>query len=412
MTTGKATTAGSVHYDPRDQDTINDPIPVLRSLQDHAPVYWCEALRSWVITRYDDAKAVLRNDNFSADRITPFYESQTPQRQAKIEQLIRYLNTWVAFRDPPEHTRLRKLMKTVFTPDTVAGQRPAVERSVNRLIARLQGKREFDFIQEFAFPLPAMVIMDLLGLPEEDMDDLKDWSNQMQLFIGSATTSPEKYDLAETGATSMAAYFREAIREREQRPGRDLISQLMALGEVDDALSEDEVIGTCMLFLFGGHETTTNLIGNGVRVLLENPGEKQRLLQEPTLIASAVEEILRYDGPTGASVRLVANGHRMHGVQLAAGQRVFVMINAANRDPRAFADPDHVDITRSPNNHLTFNYGPHFCMGAPLARLEGQVAIGEVLRRLPGLTLAAEGYDYMDTMIMRGVRSMPVRIEG
>ncbi|MEL7045786.1 MAG: cytochrome P450 [Pseudomonadota bacterium] len=411
MAIGNASTHEGVHYDPRDQDTINDPIPVLRSLQDHAPVYWCEALRGWVITRYDDAKAVLRNEDFSADRITPFYKAQSPQRQTRIEQLIRYLNTWVAFRDPPEHTRLRKLMKTVFTPETVAAQRPAVERSVNRLIARLEGKRNFDFIQEFAFPLPAMVIMDLLGLPEEDMDDLKDWSNQMQLFIGSATTSPHKYDLAEAGATAMAAYFREAIQDREQRPGGDLISQLMALGEVDDALSEDEVIGTCMLFLFGGHETTTNLIGNGVRVLLENPEEKQRLLEEPSLIDSAVEEILRYDGPTGASVRLVARSHSMHGVRLEAGQRVFVMINAANRDPRAFHDPDRVDITRSPNNHLTFNYGPHFCMGAPLARLEGQVALGEVLRRLPGITLAAEGYDYMDTMIMRGVRSMPVRIE-
>jgi cytochrome P450 len=410
MAAGNPLAREGVHYDPRDRDTINNPIPVLRSLQDHAPVYWCEALRGWVITRYDDARAVLRNEDFSADRITPFYNAQPPQRQAQIEQLIRYLNTWVAFRDPPEHTRLRKLMKTVFTPDTVAGQRTAVERSVDRLIRHLEGEQEFDFIKEFAFPLPAMVIMDLLGLPEEDMADLKDWSNQMQLFIGSATTSPQKYDLAEAGATAMAAYFREVIRTRGQRPGDDLVSQLMALRDVDDALTEDEVIGTCMLFLFGGHETTTNLIGNGVRVLLQHPGEKQRLLEDPALIGSAVEEILRYDGPTGASVRLVRNSHRMHGVELEAGQRVFVMINAANRDPRAFEEPDRFDISRTPNNHLTFNYGPHFCMGAPLARLEGQVAIGEVLRRLPGISLAADSYDYMDTMIMRGVRSMPVRI--
>ena len=411
MAAGEVTTQVGVHYDPRDQATINDPIPVLRALQEHAPVYWCEVLRGWVITRYDDVKAVLRNDDFSADRITPFYAAQSPERQAKIEQLVHYLNTWVAFRDPPQHTRLRKLMKTVFTPETAAGQRPVVEKSVDRLITRLEGEHEFDFIREFAFPLPAMVIMDLLGLPEEDMDDLKDWSNQMQLFIGSATASPQKYDLAEAGATAMAAYFRAAMRKREQYPGKDLISQLMGLRELDDELSEDEVIGTCMLFLFGGHETTTNLIGNGVRVLLEHPEEKQRLLQDASLIDSAVEEILRYDGPTGASVRIVKNSHSMHGTRLNAGERVFVMINAANRDPRAFKDPDRVDITRSPNNHLTFNYGPHFCMGAPLARLEGQVAIGEILRRLPGITLATEGYDYMDTMIMRGVRSMPVRIE-
>ncbi len=409
MATGKASAPAGVHYDPRDQATINDPIPVLRTLQEQAPVYWCEALRGWVVTRYDDVKAVLRNENFSADRITPFYEAQPPERQAPIQQLIRYLNTWVAFKDPPEHTRLRKLMKTVFTPETVAGQRGVVEKSVQRLLARLEHQREFDFISEFAFPLPAMVILDLLGLPEEDMDDLKNWSNKMQLFIGSATTSPQKYDLAEEGAIAMAAYFREAIREREQHPGNDLITHLLALREVDDALTEDEVIGTSMLFLFGGHETTTNLIGNGVRALLTHPAQKQRLLDDPALIDSAIEEILRYDGPTGASVRLVKHSHSMHGVHLEAGERVFVMINAANRDPRAWDAPDRFDITRSPNLHLTFNFGPHFCMGAPLARLEGQVAIGEVLRRLPNLALAADSYDYMDTMIMRGVRSMPVR---
>jgi cytochrome P450 len=409
MATGKASAPAGVHYDPRDQATINDPIPVLRTLQEHAPVYWCEALRGWVITRYDDVKAVLRNDDFSADRITPFYEAQPPERQAPIQQLIRYLNTWVAFKDPPEHTRLRKLMKTVFTPETVAGQRGVVEKSVQRLIARLEAQREFDFISEFAFPLPAMVILDLLGLPEADMDDLKDWSNKMQLFIGSATTSPQKYDLAEEGAIAMAAYFREAIRERERHPGNDLITHLLALREVDDALTEDEVIGTSMLFLFGGHETTTNLIGNGIRALLSHPEQKQQLLDDPSLIDSAIEEILRYDGPTGASVRLVKHSHSMHGVHLEAGERVFVMINAANHDHRAFKDPDRFDITRSPNLHLTFNFGPHFCMGAPLARLEGQVAIGEVLRRLPNLSLAADSYDYMDTMIMRGVRRMPVR---
>lgn len=405
----KASTQKDVHYDPRNKATINDPIPVLRTLQDHAPVYWCDALRGWVITRNEDVKKVLRSDDFSADRITPFYEAQSQERQASIQQLIRYLNTWVAFKDPPDHTRLRKLMKTVFSPETVAGQRGVVERSVTRLIDRLEDQESFDFISEFAFPLPAMVILDLLGLPEEDMEDLKTWSNKMQLFIGSATTSPEKYDLAEEGAIRMASYFRDIITERERNPGNDLITHLLALREVDDALTEDEVIGTSMLFLFGGHETTTNLIGNGVRALLRHPEERQRLIDAPELIDSAVEEILRYDGPTGASVRIVKNTHVLHGVELTAGERVFVMINAANHDPRAFKDPEVFDITRSPNLHLTFNFGPHFCMGAPLARLEGQVAIGEIIKRLPGLRLAATDYDYMDTMIMRGLREMAVQ---
>lgn len=405
---GGAKETSGVRFDPRDRATINHPIPVLCALQDEAPVYWCDALRGWVITRYDDVKAVLRNEDFSADRISPFYNAQPPERQAPIQQLIRYLNTWVAFKDPPEHTRLRKLMKTVFMPETVAAQRGEIEHSVAQLIDSLESKDSFDFISEFAGPLPAMVIMNMLGLPDEDMDSLKEWSSMMQLFIGSATTSPEKYDLAEEGAIQMAAYFRDAIRQREAKPGDDLITQLLALREVDDALTEDEVIGTAMLFLFGGHETTTNLIGNGVRALLQNPLQLKLLQENPSLIENAVEEALRFDGPTGASVRVVKNSHKMHGVQLEQGQRVFVMINAANHDQRAFENPDRFDIQRSPNLHLTFNYGPHFCMGAPLARLEGQVAIGEIVRRMPGLCLAQDSYDYMDTMIMRGVREMPV----
>ncbi|MDB4476350.1 cytochrome P450 [bacterium] len=395
-------------FDPRDRGTINNPIPALQRLQDTAPVYWCDALRGWVVTRYDDAKAVLRNDDFSADRISPFFNAQPPERQAPIQQLIRYLNTWVAFKDPPQHTRLRKLMKSVFLPETVAGQRGEIEKSVAWLIDGIETRKEFDFITEFAGPLPAMVIMNLLGLPEDDMEDLKQWSAKMQLFIGSATTSPEKYELAEEGAIQMAAYFRDAIREREAHPGEDLITQLLALREVDDALTEDEVIGTSMLFLFGGHETTTNLIGNGVRALLRHPSELARLRENPSLIDQAIEEMLRFDGPTGASVRVVKNTHSMHGVTLEQGQRMFVMINAANHDPRVFESPERFLIERSPNLHLTFNFGPHFCMGAPLARLEGQVAIAEIVRRMPGLRLAQENYDYMDTMIMRGVREMPV----
>lgn len=397
-----------VTFDPRDQATIDNPIPVLRLLQDHDPLYWCEPLRSWVITRYDDAKTVLRNDAFSADRITPFYASQPPDRQAPIQQLIRYLNTWVAFKDPPDHTRLRKLMKTVFTPETVANQRAVIERSVSRLLDKVAHTEQFDFISEFAFPLPAMVILDLLGLPDQDMDDLKTWSSKMQLFIGSATTSPDKYHLAEEGATQMAAYFRQAIHERLQQPTNDLLSELIYLNTDGDRLSEDEVVGTAMLFLFGGHETTTNLIGNGMRLLLQYPDALAKLRQDPSLMKTALEEILRFDGPTGASVRVVKTDHTMHGKALTAGQRIFVMINAANHDPRAFNQPEIFDIERAPNLHLTFNYGPHFCMGAPLARLEGEVAIGEAIRRLPNLRLSQAHYSYMDTMIMRGVRSMPV----
>ena len=397
-----------VFFDPRDRATIDDPIPVLQSLQRHDPIHWCEPLRSWVVTRYDDAKTVLRNDDFSADRITPFYQALSPERQAPIQEIIRHLSTWVAFKDPPDHGRLRNAMKAVFNPEAVAGQRSYIERSVASLADRLVGREHFDFIADYAFPLPALVILHLLGLPERDMDDLKEWSNQMQAFIGSATTSPEKYSQAEQGAISMAQYFRAAIAQRRQSPTEDLLTQLVNLCDNEGALSEDEIVGTAMLFLFGGHETTTNLIGNGVRALLSHPDQLQRLRDNPELIDTALEEILRFDGPTGASVRIIKNSHTLQGVEVEAGQRVFVMINAANHDPSAFDRPELFDIGRTPNLHLTFNYGPHFCLGAPLARLEGKIAITEIIRRLPDLTLSADHYPYMDTMIMRGVREMPV----
>ena len=397
-------------YDPRDPATINNPIPHLRRLQQSEPVYWSDVLRGWVITRYEDVKRVLRNDNFSADRISPFFEAMPPEKQQPIKELIRYLNTWVAFKDPPEHTRLRQLMRTVFTPAAVAEMSGFIESAVDHLLAELEGKKQIDFIEKFAYPLPAMVILEMLGLPQSDMDLLKDWSNKMQLFIGSATTSPHKYALAEEGAIQMAAYFREVIRDREQHPGSDMITKLLAIRDSDDTLTEDEVIGTSMLFLFGGHETTTNLIGNGIRALLLHPDQMSLLRDRPELIDSAVEEMLRYDGPTGASVRIVKESHQFHDKWLESGQRVFVMIHAANHDLEAFEQPDTFDITREPNHHLTFNYGAHFCMGAPLARLEGKIAMARLIKHFPNLRLSDSECEYMDTMVMRGVRNMSVEL--
>jgi cytochrome P450 len=398
----------TTHYDPRDPSTIDDPLPVLKQLQDHDPVHWSSILRGWVVTRYDDVRHIQLSRSISADRIRPYYEALPSDEQQRIAQIVRYLSTWVAFKDPPDHGRMRRMMNAVFVVQEIEALRPMIVSAVDLLIDQLEGRREFDFIADFAGPLPAMVIMHMLGLPVADMGQVKEWSNKMQLFIGSATTSPEKYQLAEEGAVSMASYFRDVIRHRERHPGNDMISKLLAVRNAEQSLTEDEVIGTCMLFLFGGHETTTNLIGNGTRLLMRHEPARAAVANDAASIPLAVEEMLRFDGPTGSLVRVVKTPHALHGKALAAGDRVFLMVHAANHDPRRFAEPGRFDIGRQPNPHLTFNYGPHFCLGAPLARLEGQVAIGKVVQRLPPLELAAP-VSYMDTLVMRGVRAMPVR---
>ena len=396
-------------YNPRDRRTINDPLPVFRQLQQQDPCHWCAPLKSWVFTRYDDVREVLRDEAISADRLTPYFASLPDEQRRGVKDVIRYLNTWVAFKDPPEHTRIRELINKVFTPGAIRKLRPAIEQAVAHQLEPLRDKAEFDFIAEFAYPLPANVILMMLGLPPDDMEQLHTWSAEMQPFIGGATTSKDKYARAEAAAVAMADYFRAAIRERTSRPRDDMLTKLVACRENDDALTEDEVIGTAILFLFGGHETTTNLIGNGVRTLLQHPAAAARVRDEPSLVKPAVEEILRYDGPTLASVRLVKTDHERHGRQLRAGDRVFVMIHGANHDTSRFDTPGTFDIDRSPNPHLTFNYGIHFCLGAPLARLEGDVAIGAITREMPELRLVHSQHDYMDTMVMRGVWSMPVK---
>jgi cytochrome P450 len=396
-------------YDPRDRATIDDPLPILRRLQEEDPVHWSEILRGWVITRHEDVRRIQLGTKLSADRLTPFFESLASPQQDAIRDLIRYLNTWVAFKDPPEHGRLRSILNKVLTVRDVEELRPQIVAAVDHLLTRVAKLKEFDFIQDFAFPLPATVIMFLCGLPSGDVDLMKTWSEKLKPFIGSATNSPDKYDLAQQGARDMATYFREVIHERRLNDGHDIISKLLRKPSSGIALTDDEIVGTCMLFLFGGHETTTNLIGNGMRTLLKFPEARDRLAKFPEGIVGVIEEILRYDGPTGGLVRVVKIAHTLHGKSLEVGQRVFLMVHAANHDPRVFPDPEKFDPTRTPNPHLTFNFGPHFCLGAPLARLEGQIALQSVVQRLPNLRLTAP-VQYMDTMVMRGVMKMPCEL--
>lgn len=399
----------SLVFNPRDPGVIQRPLETLLRLQAEDPVHWSPLLKGWVLTRHDDVKAVQMNRGISSDRLTPFFESQQGDERSRLSGLIHYLNTWVVFKDPPDHTRLRGLLNKVVTPTVMRGLEDGITELADGLLNRIsaRGDGRFECISEFANPLPASVIMDLLGVPREDMGLLRDWSMQLQPFLGNATGTADKYETGRAGVLAMAGYFRDAAKDRLGQPRGDVISHFVMLQKAGQ-ISEDELIGSCILFLFAGHETTTNLIGNGIRALLANPDQKGRLAADPSLIASAVEEMLRFEGPTGAVVRVVKEAFELRGKVLNQGDRVYAMVNAANHDPEVFESAANFDIGRTPNRHLTFNHGIHFCLGAPLARAEARIAITRLFARFPNVAMATNTVEYMDTLTMRGVREMPM----
>ena len=391
---------------------VADPFPVFRRLREEDPVHWSPRLKAWILTRYDDVRAVCLDKEISSDRLRPFFATLPGPEAERISQIIRYLTHWMVFRDPPEHTRLRRLTSKVFHLQSMNAMRPQVEELVEWLFARIGARREVDFIADFAGPLPALVIMAMLGVPREDLAKVKRMSDDMALFIGSSRMSPEKYGIAEAATREMAGFFLELIQARRRNPRADLLSQLVSLEDEGDRLSEDELVATCILLLFAGHETTTNHIANGLLSLLRFPDQLEALRADPGLAPRAIEELLRYDGPSGAQVRVVKVAQEMRGKALRPGDRVFIMLNAANRDPEAYESPDRLWLERGGPAHLTFGFGMHICLGFPLARMEGQVAIPAVLRhwRRIGLALPPERLEWLNSMVFRGMKSMPLTV--
>jgi hypothetical protein len=400
-----------LEYRPNDPAVVSDPFPLYARLRDEDPAHWSPSLKAWVLTRYNDVKRVcLDTGGMSSDRLRPFFAALPAPEAARVAQLMRYLTLWMVFRDPPEHTRLRRLAAKVFNTRSIHALRGEVETISRWLLDALQERDQFDLIAEYAGPLPALVIMHMLGVPREELRRLKRLSDEMALFIGSARDAPDKYARAETATAEMAALFRDLILMRRAHPACDLLTELVQAEERGDRLSDDELVATCVLLLFAGHETTTHHIANGLRALLAFPAELARLREQPDLAAAAVEELLRFDGPIGAQVRIVQQPQTLHGRALAPGERVFLLMNAANRDPRAYQDPDRVDFQRRGVPHLTFGFGAHLCLGFPLARLEGRVALPALLARWKTIELAAPCLEWIDSMVLRGMKAMPLRV--
>ena len=399
--------------DPRTPSFVANPYPTLAYFRENNPVHWSPALRAWVVTRYDDVRAVMLDQQLLSDTVTPFYQAQTEETQSKIEILLRYLGNWLVFKDPPDHGRIRRLASRVFITDSLQKIRPNVEGIVAHLMNGLEGKKEVDLVKEFSGPLPAYVIMDMLGIARDQLTNVKFWSDEISLFIAASKNTPDKYDRARAGVESMAAMLQSLIDKQRRNPTDNVLGMLVRVRDDDDGrLSDDELIATSILFLFAGHETTTNLISMSTLHMLQDPEQRDQFvdLSEAEAIAVAVEEFLRFDGPTPSMARLAASDYQFGDVTFEAGQRVYAMLGAANRDPLVFDQPDKLNIGRSPNRHVTFGYGAHFCLGAPLARMEASLALPALHKRFPDMELAGEPV-WSDGVTLRGPLSLPLVLE-
>ncbi len=401
--------AETVLFDPLDPAFRVDPYPFYARLRQEAPVHQTP-LGSWAISRYADCAAVLKDQRWSSDlRNVDAYRMAVEQGLIDPDQEILNRTPPFLVRDPPDHTRLRGLVSKAFTPKVVEGQRPHIQQLVDSLIDLAAERGSLEVIEELAYPLPVTVICELLGVPPEDHETFKEWSRELSRGLDPAAfLDPDKVDRRRQAGNAFADYFRALIEERRTRPGDDLLSALIAAEESGERLTGEELVATCIFLLAAGHETTVNLIGNGTLALLRHPDQLELLRDDPSLARSAVEELLRYDAPVQMAIRTTVQDMEIGGATVRRGQQVALLLGSANRDPDQFPDPDRLDLTRADNHHLAFGFGLHFCLGAPLARVEGEIAFATLVRRLHGLELRTEALEYKENIVLRGLAALPV----
>jgi cytochrome P450 len=385
-----------------------DPYPLYHRLRSDDPVRWDAPLNAWVVTRYADVQSALGDARLSAERITLSTEWLPEAMRETLGPVFRALSRQMLFLDPPDHTRLRGLVNKAFTPRVVQGMRPRIQAIVDDLLDAVQAARRMDVIQDFAYPLPAIVIAEMLGVPPEDRDQFRTWSDDFGALIGRSDLTLDGAIRALRGVAEFMDYFRDIVARRRASPQDDLMQALIAAEDRGDALTEEELLANCVLLLAAGHGTTTHLIGNGLLALLRNPDQLRKLRDDPSSIATAVTELLRYDSPVQVTGRVAADELPIGARRVGVGEGVILCLGAANRDPEQFADPDRLDISRRENRPIAFGHGIHFCLGAPLARIEAQIAVATLLRRLPALRLETDALEWEPSLSFRGLARLPV----
>jgi pimeloyl-[acyl-carrier protein] synthase len=412
MTTANISAAGPKKdkvlslYHLLDPAVLANPYPLYHRLRTEDPVHWDSFLHAWVVTRYPDVIRVLHH--FSANR-TPTPEQLSKMNLSALNPIAKVMVRQMLFMDPPDHTRLRGLASAAFTPSRVERLRAHIQEIADSLIDGIIAKGRMDLIADFAAPLPAIVTAEMLGVPVADHEKLKDWSADFAEMLGNFQHNPERFPRVLRRVENMGNYFRSAMNEQREQP-RDGLIHAMMKAEVDGSkLNEDEIVANLIVTMVGGQETTTNLIGNGMLSLLRNQGEMEKLRGDSSLIPSAVEELLRYESPSQHTARLAPEDLEMGGKQIRKRQAVIAVMGAANRDPERFPDPDRLDITRQDNRHVAFGWAAHFCFGAPLARIEGQIAFETLLRRMPKLAMETDApVVWRHNLGLRGLTALPV----
>jgi cytochrome P450 len=392
-------------------EILQDPYPAYARMHEEGPLHYLDVDGKWAlwsIVSHTECSSAAKDPRLSAKRSQQMILSLPLSSQSEFSELARMLGLWLIFMDPPEHTRLRKLLNKGFSPAAIEGLRPQVEAIVDQMLKPLKHGAEVELMREFANPMPVRIILEMLGIPQDLRDTFVNWSRAIAVFRGSPDRTVEQARAAQDALIELTDFFRKAVAERRRNKGSDLISLLIDIEEEGEVLTEEELYAQCIALLFAGHETTRNLIGNGMYTLLRHAQETEELREKPEMIRTAVEEILRYESPVQFTARVLKEDIEICGQHIPKKWSVLCMLGAANRDPKRFKDPNQLDLKRLNNQHLAFSAGPHACIGGQLARLEGQIALLNLVQRFPEMKLAGPRPEWAPTFGFRGLKSLPV----
>lgn len=405
--TPKSGVAKAFRLNPYDPEFRENPYPIYHYLRSVEPIHQSFP-GMWVLTRYADAKSVLRDPRFCVEKRQKNIQHKSHSLEHKnFDRLVQAIDKWLIFLDPPDHTRLRGLVSKAFSAASIKSLRSQIQQIADELIGKVRHQGFMDVISDYACPLPCNVIAAILGIPVEDWSKLYHWSDELSRIL-DPLRSMEDYEQMNKVALEFADYLKILIAQRQKSPQHDLLSTLIAVKDQGNKLSEEEIISVSMLLFFTGEETTVYFITNGMLTLLRHPEQMQQLKAEPALIYNALEEVLRYESPVQFTSRVATEDVDIDGITIRSGEKVLIALGAVNRDPAQFLDPDRFDITRANNSHLAFADGIHHCLGASLTRIEAEIAINTLIQQLPNLKLLQDKLEWRNKVALRGLKALPL----